>query len=194
VNATAAGGCLKMGSLVNRSRLVIQAQKAECNSAKPARQRSGVDYTRNLVPKHMATLRWGHQASPLVIAAGEAGHGAAPASDVYVLPIAGDGRCMFRALAQGEQLASRAESGHDLVLLASDAETARADELRQGVCEQLRQRKQEVAPFIPTSSEQSFEAYVDAMRGIYTWGGTTVRVHAPMRSVQIPTNFTICCR
>lgn len=58
-----------------------------------------------------------------------------------LLRIAGDGRCLFRSLAQGGHLATAADAAKRPQLLPLAAETARADELRQEVCDELLKRR-----------------------------------------------------
>lgn len=60
-----------------------------------------------------------------------------------LLRIAGDGRCLFRSLAQGAHLAAQAlaADGQAPQVLAPPEETSRADELRQAVCDELMQRR-----------------------------------------------------
>lgn len=78
-----------------------------------------------------------------------------------VLRIPGDGRCLFRSLAQGRALQ---RSGS---LLGSRDETAEADALRHAVCRKLREQRDMISPFI----DGDFDAYVDRMQHPSTWGG-----------------------
>lgn len=79
-------------------------------------------------------------------AAADEGHtspaSAAPQPSYSLLRIAGDGRCLFRSLAQGAHLAQQADEGGERPqLLAAAQETARADELRSAICEELLARR-----------------------------------------------------
>lgn len=89
-----------------------------------------------------------------------------------LLRITGDGRCMFRSLAQGAHLASSAEAGLPIALLPPSEEIAEADSLRQVVCDELLRRKDDIAPFIDIDYGSSFETYVQRMRQPGCWGGT----------------------
>lgn len=64
--------------------------------------------------------------------------------------IAGDGRCLFRSLAQGAHLAAQVDAAaaaggdaHPLLLLQPAQETAAADELRAAICRELLRRRSE---------------------------------------------------
>jgi hypothetical protein len=67
----------------------------------------------------------------------------AEAQNFSVFRVAGDGRCLFRSLAQGAHLAAQADATTQQVLqpLAPLEETDRADELRQAICDELLQRR-----------------------------------------------------
>lgn len=59
-----------------------------------------------------------------------------------LLRVAGDGRCLFRSLAQGAQLAAQADEGAaQPQLLSAEQETASADALRAAVCTELLKRR-----------------------------------------------------
>lgn len=91
-----------------------------------------------------------------VFASGKAGDGAS--AQYALLRIAGDGRCLFRSLAQGQHIAAqkdaattaagsdgdqqqRQQTAASIQLLEAQAETSRADELRQLVCDELLRRR-----------------------------------------------------
>lgn len=76
-----------------------------------------------------------------------------------VLRIPGDGRCLFRSLAQGRALQ---RSGS---LLDRQQETAAADSLRRDICNKLVEQRDMMSPFI----DGDFDAYVDNMRQPTTW-------------------------
>jgi len=78
---------------------------------------------------------------------------------------------MFRALAQGSHLAALEDSGKSLQLLPPAEETASADALRHAVCDELRAREEDFAPFIDYDEAGSFNSYVENMRRPSTWGG-----------------------
>lgn len=81
--------------------------------------------------------------------------------DLALHRITGDGRCLFRALAQGDH---RIATGAEMPLAQ---ETTRADEIRSQVCDEMLQRRHDLAPFI----DEDFDAYVAGMRKQHTWGG-----------------------
>ena len=97
-------------------------------------------------------------AEPGPSAGGAAGEGGA----WRVLRVRGDGRCLFRSVAQGEAL--RADPPRRL---RAPEEEARADELRAACVSELEARRAEVAGFI----EGSFERYLLKMSRSFTWGG-----------------------
>lgn len=97
---------------------------------------------------------------------------AAPATSFSVYRVTGDGRCMFRALAQGAHLAAQEDAGrHPPQFLSESEETSAADALRGKVCDELERRKDDFAPFIDVDEAGSYEAYVSRMRWPGTWGG-----------------------
>lgn len=73
----------------------------------------------------------------------------APAARQYrLLRIAGDGRCLFRSLAQGGHIAAQhdgaagaAGGGQPVQLLGASEETAAADKLRSAICDELLRRR-----------------------------------------------------
>jgi len=78
--------------------------------------------------------------------------------------VAGDGRCLFRALVQGEMLS---EGRDAMCVLSLEEEVVKADELRSRVCDELLLRREDVEPFL----ESRIEEYVRCMRMERTWGG-----------------------
>mmetsp|Transcript_807 Transcript_807/g.2492 ORF Transcript_807/g.2492 Transcript_807/m.2492 type:complete len:252 (-) Transcript_807:2033-2788(-) len=84
--------------------------------------------------------------------------GSGAAGSWLLAPSKGDGRCLFRSLAQGDhRLRNHGKP------LAADRETDAADQ----VCNRLLERRDDIAPFI----DEDFNAYVAAMRRPHTWGG-----------------------
>ena len=79
--------------------------------------------------------------------------------------VAGDGRCLFRAVAQGEH--RHAQGGKKGPGLDGRGEARRADELRAAAVAELRRRRAEVAPFV----DGDFDAYLARMAHPGTWGG-----------------------
>ena len=124
------------------------------------------------------------------LAATSNGAGVMPAEQFSLLRITGDGRCLFRSLAQGSHLAAQedaagasADSGggsgagsgetqqqqslyvqQQMKLLSAEVETARADELRQAICEELLQRRWAV-PAPGPASAACYRATVAAASG-----------------------------
>eukprot|EP00242_Pyramimonas_sp_CCMP2087_P016882 CAMPEP_0198212140 /NCGR_PEP_ID=MMETSP1445-20131203/25544_1 /TAXON_ID=36898 /ORGANISM="Pyramimonas sp., Strain CCMP2087" /LENGTH=250 /DNA_ID=CAMNT_0043886525 /DNA_START=89 /DNA_END=841 /DNA_ORIENTATION=- len=86
---------------------------------------------------------------------------ASEGSDWKVLPIAGDGRCLFRSVAQGAAVRANGKT------LASDAELKNADDLRAQAMDELTRRREETEWFI----EGDFALYVRGMRVPNAWGG-----------------------
>ena len=86
------------------------------------------------------------------------------ATEWSVYRVAGDGRCMFRALVQGEKLGGEREA---ICVLSSEEETVKADTLRGKICDELLLRREDVEPFL----ESKIEDYVRRMRMEGTWGG-----------------------
>ncbi len=80
-------------------------------------------------------------------------------SEWQVLRIRGDGRCMFRSLAQGQCLQQKGG------LLVGEEETAAADALRGAICKKLQEKCDDIAPFI----EGDFDQYVSTMNKPHTW-------------------------
>ena len=80
---------------------------------------------------------------------------------------------MFRALAQGHNLAAQTDAAREggppdrQELLPEKHETAGADSIRQAVCEELLKRRDEIAVFI----DDDFDSYVARMRRSHIWGG-----------------------
>ena len=115
--------------------------------------------------------------------AGAAAAGAAAASSAgapddgaewAVLRITGDGRCLFRSLAQGDHLAQRAERGLPAALLPAGEEAASADALRHAVCDALEGSREDMEAFIAGDDDDGghgFDGYVARMRRPGTWGG-----------------------
>ena len=79
-----------------------------------------------------------------------------------MLRVRGDGRCLFRSVAQGEAL--RADPPRRL---RAPEEEARADALRAACVAELESRRAEVEGFIAGS----FERYLLKMSRSFTWGG-----------------------
>lgn len=103
-----------------------------------------------------------------------------PIASFREVPVVGDGRCLFRALVQGNHIAAAMDMKSKdtlLTLLPPDEETARADDLRRRVCDLLLDRRADVEPFIdvePSGSggrAKSYEDYVNRMRQVSAWGG-----------------------
>jgi len=82
-------------------------------------------------------------------------------SEWKVLRIAGDGRCLFRSVAQ----AAASRSGGQL--LDAKAETTTADSLRRKALAELANRREETEWFI----EEDFDIYIARMSQPNTWGG-----------------------
>lgn len=77
-----------------------------------------------------------------------------------VLPVVGDGRCLFRALV-------KARAHHGGHLLAEDQERQQADELRAAAMDELVRRREE----LEWALDAQLDAYVTNMRQWQTWGG-----------------------
>ncbi|KAK3285402.1 hypothetical protein CYMTET_6995 [Cymbomonas tetramitiformis] len=82
-------------------------------------------------------------------------------NDWQTIRVAGDGNCLFRAVAQGAAV----RSGQ--LLLSSHAEGEAAAALRKQSMDELVKRREECEWFI----EGDFETYVARMRTSHTWGG-----------------------
>lgn len=99
------------------------------------------------------------------------------------VPIDGDGRCLFRALAQANHIAAAMDpkQTRKTMLLGPDEERVQADSLRHKVCDLLLERRADVEPFIEFGGggeasmlgdcAGSYEEYVNRMRLVSTWGG-----------------------
>lgn len=93
---------------------------------------------------------------------GQSALDAAMATEWSLAPSKGDGRCLFRSLAQGDHRLRNEGSP-----LPADKETDAADLVREQVCDRLLQLRDELSPFI----DEDFDAYVAAMRQPHVWGG-----------------------
>eukprot|EP00890_Picochlorum_soloecismus_P001585 jgi/Picsp_1/2427/NSC_05888-R1_cysteine proteinases-like protein len=89
------------------------------------------------------------------------------ATEWNVYRVSGDGRCMFRALVQGEMLSVGGEEREAVCVLSVEEEVVKADELRARICDELLLRREDVEPFL----ESRVEDYVRCMRMEKTWGG-----------------------
>ena len=94
------------------------------------------------------------------------------------VPIDGDGRCLFRALAQANHIAAAMDLKEErkIMLLGPDEEKVQADFLRHKVCDLLLERRADVEPFIEFGggggiAKGGYEEYVNQMRLVSTWGG-----------------------
>jgi OTU domain-containing protein 6 len=109
------------------------------------------------------------------------------AAPTFVLQrITGDGRCLFRSLAQGAHIVGHTSTTQNTTLLPFAEETSAADMLRAAVCEELLRRQGEMEPFI----DDDFAAYVQDMRQASTWGGEpelAMSVHVLQRPVAVYT-------
>lgn len=87
---------------------------------------------------------------------------AAPSTPGFqVIPVPGDGNCLFRAVAQGEAVATSGK------ILLGAAETARSEKLRAAAIQELVWRRDEIEWAI----EGDFDRYVSRMALSGTWGG-----------------------
>mmetsp|Transcript_597 Transcript_597/g.2121 ORF Transcript_597/g.2121 Transcript_597/m.2121 type:complete len:276 (+) Transcript_597:203-1030(+) len=87
----------------------------------------------------------------------------ASASSFTVLPVAGDGRCMFRSIVLGIWRAS----GQEGTRPATQVETNLADHLRQIAVLEMKARREE----IEWALEEDFDTYTAKMSGVSAWGG-----------------------
>jgi hypothetical protein len=78
-----------------------------------------------------------------------------------VLPVAGDGRCLFRSVAQARAVVATGAP------LDAQAELAVADALRAASLDELQRRRDEYEWAV----EGDFDAYVAALRAPHAWGG-----------------------
>jgi hypothetical protein len=99
-----------------------------------------------------------------------------------VLPVTGDGRCLFRSVVQATAAAAGAP------LLDAAAELAAADALRSAAVDELVRRREQYEWAI----EGDFDAYTRAMRAPYAWGGemellmASLVLRAPIAVVMAP--------
>jgi hypothetical protein len=77
---------------------------------------------------------------------------------------AGDGRCLFRALAQGDYLSIFGRN-----TLSAENEKCRANTLRAAICDKLEHSRGFFEPFICAGS-QSFDTYMGEIGASETWG------------------------
>ena len=84
-----------------------------------------------------------------------------------VSPVAGDGRCLFRAAAKGAWLAGVLPETVGKKDLAAGDETAAADALRAAVVTELAKRRSDVEWFL----EAPVEEYCAHMAKTHAWGG-----------------------
>lgn len=101
------------------------------------------------------------------------GGGAAPAPQFGLRQIKGDGRCMFRALAQASHYCALLDAQKPPSFLSPSEETVTADALRNKICEFLLEKKTHFSAFIDSDEigGGSFENYVENMRHERTFGG-----------------------
>lgn len=87
--------------------------------------------------------------------------------------ISGDGRCLFRSLAQGAHLAAHVDSRVQPSLdpMPLPMEAAAADALRSKICDRLLSKREDMEPFIDVSEAGDYDSYVANMRHRTTWGG-----------------------
>jgi hypothetical protein len=103
------------------------------------------------------------------------GGGAAPAPQFGLRQIKGDGRCMFRALAQGSYYCDLLDAQKPPAFLSPSEETVTADALRNKICTFLLDKKDHFSAFIDSDESEggTFEKYVENMRHERTFGGET---------------------
>ncbi|PNG99728.1 hypothetical protein TSOC_014489, partial [Tetrabaena socialis] len=77
--------------------------------------------------------------------------------------IGGDGACMFRAIVQGAQMASRGK------LAPLETEATAAHNLRLAVVAELRKRREEIEPYLPGIAAD-FDEYCRMMSHPMAWG------------------------
>ncbi|KAG2425396.1 hypothetical protein HXX76_013810 [Chlamydomonas incerta] len=78
--------------------------------------------------------------------------------------ISGDGACMFRAVVQGAQYATRGKA------MPPESEGTAAHNLRLAVVAELRKRREEIEPFLPGIAAD-FDEYCRTMSNPMAWGG-----------------------
>ncbi|KXZ55075.1 hypothetical protein GPECTOR_3g231 [Gonium pectorale] len=116
----------------------------------------------------------GSPAPPLTrtAAAGPAGPQATSLPTAFrVHRISGDGACMFRAVVQGAQYATRGKP------MPPESEGAAAHNLRLAVVAELRKRRDEIEPFLPGIAAD-FDEYCRTMSHPMAWGGEPEMVMA----------------
>ena len=109
-----------------------------------------------------------------IAATSEDGNAPPPAGPRFGLrQIVGDGRCMFRALAQGAHYCTLldADPSQPLRFLTASQETTEADNLRNAICDVLLDRRNQFEAFIDSDESSNFEDYVNKMRLSPTFGG-----------------------
>jgi OTU-like cysteine protease len=101
------------------------------------------------------------------------GGAAAPGPQFGLRQIKGDGRCMFRALAQGSHYCTLLDAQKTPTFLPPNEETITADALRNRICDSLLENKDHFSAFIDSDETGggSFEKYVENMRQERTFGG-----------------------
>lgn len=88
--------------------------------------------------------------------------------------IAGDGRCLFRALSLGACMLTKTDQS---ARMSFQEHTEMADALRLQVCNELYKRKDDIMPFL----DEDFDKYVIKMKQPSCWGGEpelAVAIHA----------------
>ncbi|GIM06424.1 hypothetical protein Vretimale_10733, partial [Volvox reticuliferus] len=95
--------------------------------------------------------------------------------------ISGDGACMFRAIAQGAQMATHGKA------MSPESEEMAALNLRQAVVRELRRRREEIEPFLPGIAAD-FDEYCSTMSNPMAWGGEpemVMAVHVVQRPITV---------
>ncbi|EFJ50382.1 hypothetical protein VOLCADRAFT_88936 [Volvox carteri f. nagariensis] len=95
--------------------------------------------------------------------------------------ISGDGACMFRAIAQGAQMATHGKA------MSLQSEEVAAQNLRQSVVRELRRRREEMEPFLPGIAAD-FDEYCRTMSHPMAWGGEpemVMAVHVVQRPITV---------
>ncbi|GIL55524.1 hypothetical protein Vafri_11091 [Volvox africanus] len=95
--------------------------------------------------------------------------------------ISGDGACMFRAIAQGAQMATHGKA------MSLESEEVAALNLRQAVVRELRRRREEIEPFLPGIAAD-FDEYCRTMSNPMAWGGEpemVMAVHVVQRPITV---------
>ncbi|GFR48207.1 hypothetical protein Agub_g10065, partial [Astrephomene gubernaculifera] len=98
-----------------------------------------------------------------------------------IFQITGDGACMFRAIVQGAQIASRGKP------MPPGSEEAAAHNLRLAVVQELRKRREEMEPFLPGIAAD-FDQYCRTMSHPMAWGGEpemVMAVHVVQRPITV---------